>query len=79
MNSTLKVQQLKEQRFLFYPTSILGQSELGPYAQNVYTNRMYGRVDYTLSSKNTLFARVGYIRSSPEDLDSGLLLQSQLQ
>jgi hypothetical protein len=57
---------------LFYPTSILGKGPLGPYAQKVYTNRMYGRVDYDLSSKNTLFARVGYIRSSPEDLDSGL-------
>ena len=57
---------------LFYPTSILGQGPLGPYAQNIYTNRMYGRVDYSFSSKNTLFARVGYIRSSPEDLDSGL-------
>jgi len=57
---------------LFYPSSILGQSALGPYAQNVYTNRFYGRADYTLSQKNTLFARVGYIRSSPEVLDSGL-------
>jgi Carboxypeptidase regulatory-like domain len=57
---------------LFYPTSILGKGPLGPYPQHVYTNRMYGRVDYDLSSKNTLFARVGYIRSSPEDLDSGL-------
>ncbi len=57
---------------LFYPTSILGQSALGPYPQNVYTNRFYGRVDYNLSPKNTLFARVGYIRSSPEVLDSGL-------
>jgi hypothetical protein len=57
---------------LFYPSSTLGQSELGPYPQHIYTNRMYGRADYTLSSKNTLFARVGYIRSSPEDLDSGL-------
>jgi hypothetical protein len=57
---------------LFYPASILGQPALGPYAQNVYTNRFYGRVDYSLSKTNTLFARVGYIRSSPEVLDSGL-------
>jgi hypothetical protein len=57
---------------LFYPTSILGQTTLGPYAQHIYTNRMYGRVDYALSKNNTLFARVGYIRSSPESLDSGL-------
>ncbi|WP_263378057.1 TonB-dependent receptor [Granulicella paludicola] len=57
---------------LFYPSSIVGQSTLGPYAQNVYTNRFYGRVDYSLSKNNTLFARVGYIRSSPESLDSGL-------
>ncbi len=57
---------------LFYPTSILGQSALGPYPQNVYTNRFYGRADYNLSPKNTLFVRVGYIRSSPEVLDSGL-------
>ena len=57
---------------LFYPSSILGQSALGPYPQNVYTNRFYGRVDYVVSPKNTLFARVGYIRSSPEVLDSGL-------
>jgi len=57
---------------LFYPSSILGQSVLGPYAQNVYTNRFYGRVDYAISKNNTLFARVGYIRSSPEVIDSGL-------
>jgi hypothetical protein len=57
---------------LFYPTPIAGQSTLGPYPQNVYTNRFYGRVDYAFSQKNTLFARVGYIRSSPEVLDSGL-------
>jgi hypothetical protein len=57
---------------LFYPASIAGQSTLGPYPQNVYTNRFYGRVDYVFSQKNTLFARVGYIRSSPEVLDSGL-------
>jgi hypothetical protein len=57
---------------LFYPSSILGQSTLGPYPQNVYTNRFYGRVDYAFSPNNTLFARVGYIRSSPEVLDSGL-------
>ena len=57
---------------LFYPASILNQSPLGPYSQNVYTNRFYGRVDYALSQNNTLFARVGYIRSSPEVLDSGL-------
>ena len=57
---------------LFYPGSILGQSALGPYPQNVYTNRFYGRVDYAISQNNTLFARVGYIRSSPEVLDSGL-------
>jgi hypothetical protein len=57
---------------LFYPASIAGQSTLGPYPQNVYTNRFYGRMDYALSQNNTLFARVGYIRSSPEVLDSGL-------
>lgn len=57
---------------LFYPSSILGQTTLGPYPQNVYTNRFYGRVDYAISQNNTLFARVGYIRSSPEVLDSGL-------
>ncbi len=57
---------------LFYPTSILTQQPLGPYPQHIYTNRIYGRVDYAFSSKNTLFARVGYVRSSPEDLDSGL-------
>jgi len=57
---------------LFYPTSILGQSQLGPYPQHVYTNRFYGRFDYSLSKNNTLFARVGYVRSSPEVLDSGL-------
>jgi hypothetical protein len=57
---------------LFYPSSILGQTALGPYPQNVYTNRFYGRVDYQISPSNTLFARVGYIRSSPEVLDSGL-------
>lgn len=57
---------------LFYPASILGKGALGPYPQHIYTNRLYGRVDYALSKNNTLFARVGYIRSSPEDLDSGL-------
>ncbi len=57
---------------LFYPTTILGQSSLGPYSQKVYTNRFYGRVDYAFSQRNTMFARVGYIRSSPEVLDSGL-------
>lgn len=57
---------------LFYPTSILGNTIQGPFSQHQYTNRMYGRVDYTLSQNNTLFARVGYIRSSPEVLDSGL-------
>src|SRR6202789_2153551 len=72
INPALFSQAAQYWQSLFYPSSILGQSALGPYPQNVYTNRFYGRVDYALSKNNTLFARVGYIRSSPEVLDSGL-------
>jgi hypothetical protein len=53
------------------PTSFTANFR-GTYPQNIYTNRYYLRTDYALSQNNTLFARVGYIRSSPEVLDSGL-------
>jgi hypothetical protein len=72
INPSLISSAAKYWQSLFYPSSILGQTALGPYAQNVYTNRFYGRADYAISKTNTLFARVGYIRSSPEVLDSGL-------
>ncbi len=44
----------------------------GTYPQHVYTNRYYLRSDYAFSQSNSMYARVGYIRSSPEVLDSGL-------
>ena len=53
------------------PTSYISNFR-GTYPQHIYTNRYYARGDYSLSSHNSLFARVGYIRSSPEVLDSGL-------
>jgi hypothetical protein len=61
----------------FYPLPNYGPASnfidnfRGTYPQRVYTNRYYVRTDYNFSDKNTLFARVGYIRSSPEVLDSG--------
>ncbi|MFT4113819.1 carboxypeptidase regulatory-like domain-containing protein [Silvibacterium sp.] len=63
---------------LFYPDPNYGTADnyisnfRGTYPQNVYTNRYYLRSDYQVSQNNTMFARVGYIRSSPEVLDSGL-------
>lgn len=61
----------------FYPTPNYGASDnfvanfRGVYPQRVYTNRYYLRTDYNFSDRNTMYARVGYIRSSPEALDSG--------
>jgi hypothetical protein len=63
---------------LFYPPANYGLPDnyianfRGTYPQHVYTNRYYLRSDYNFSASNSLFARVGYIRSSPEVLDSGL-------
>ncbi|WP_433985204.1 hypothetical protein RBB78_22165 [Tunturiibacter empetritectus] len=63
---------------LFYPLPNYGVATnyisnfRGTYPQHIYTNRYYVRSDYSLSQHNTLFARVGYVRSSPEVLDSGL-------
>lgn len=62
----------------FYPSPNYGPADSftanfrGTYPQHVYTNRYYLRTDYAFSQKNSLYARVGYIRSSPEVLDSGL-------
>jgi Carboxypeptidase regulatory-like domain len=53
------------------PTSYIANFR-GTYPQHIYTNRYYLRGDYAFSPHNTIFARVGYIRSSPEVLDSGL-------
>jgi Carboxypeptidase regulatory-like domain len=53
------------------PTSYIANFR-GTYPQHIYTNRYYLRGDYAFSPHNTVFARVGYIRSSPEVLDSGL-------
>lgn len=44
----------------------------GTYPQKTYTNRYYLRGDYNISKSNTMYARMGHIRSSPEVLDSGL-------
>jgi len=63
---------------MFYPEPNFGApgnfiaNFRGTYPQHVYTNRYYLRSDYTFSQSNSMFARVGYIRSSPEVLDSGL-------
>jgi hypothetical protein len=63
---------------MFYPEPNFGAPDnfianfRGTYPQHVYTNRYYLRSDYTFSQSNSMFARVGYIRSSPEVLDSGL-------
>jgi hypothetical protein len=63
---------------LFYPLPNYGAATSyvsnyrGTYPQHIYTNRYYARSDYSLSQHNSIFARVGYIRSSPEVLDSGL-------
>ena len=63
---------------MFYPDPNFGTPDnyvanfRGTYPQKVYTNRYYLRSDYTFSQSNSMFARVGYIRSSPEVLDSGL-------
>ncbi len=63
---------------MFYPNPNYGTADnyisnfRGTYPQNIYTNRYYLRSDYAFSQTNTMFARVGYIRSSPEVLDSGL-------
>ena len=62
----------------FYPLPNFGPAAnyvsnfRGTYPQKTYTNRYYLRSDYNFSKANTMFARVGYIRSSPEVLDSGL-------
>ena len=71
-SAALKWQQM------FYPAPNYGAADnyvsnfRGTYPQKVYTNRYYLRSDYNVSQANTMFARVGYIRSSPEVLDSGL-------
>jgi hypothetical protein len=63
---------------MFYPEPNYGTADnyianfRGTYPQHVYTNRYYLRSDYAFSQSNSMFARVGYIRSSPEVLDSGL-------
>src|ERR1700677_876938 len=63
---------------MFYPDPNYGTADnyvanfRGTYPQHVYTNRYYLRSDYNFSSSNSMFARVGYVRSSPEVLDSGL-------
>ncbi len=63
---------------MFYPAPNFGTADnyvanfRGTYPQHVYTNRYYLRSDYNFSESNSMFARVGYIRSSPEVLDSGL-------
>ena len=63
---------------MFYPAPNYGLPNnyianfRGTYPQHVYTNRYYLRSDYIFSQSNSMFARVGYIRSSPEVLDSGL-------
>lgn len=62
----------------FYPSPNYGSADnfisnfRGTYPQHIYTNRYFLRSDYTFSAKNSMYARVGYIRSSPEVLDSGL-------
>jgi Carboxypeptidase regulatory-like domain len=63
---------------MFYPDPNYGTPDnyvanfRGTYPQHVYTNRYYLRSDYNFSPSNSMFARVGYVRSSPEVLDSGL-------
>lgn len=63
---------------MFYPQPNYGPADnyianfRGTYPQHIYTNRYYLRSDYTFSPKNSMYARVGYVRSSPEILDSGL-------
>lgn len=62
----------------FYPNPNYGAASnytanfRGTYPQHVYTSRYFFRTDYTFSPQNSLYARIGYIRSSPEVLDSGL-------
>lgn len=62
----------------FYPLPNYGPADnytanfRGTYPQHIYTNRYFFRTDYNFSSKNSMYARVGYVRSSPEVLDSGL-------
>lgn len=63
---------------MFYPDPNYGSSTnyvanfRGTYPQRIYTNRYYLRSDYNFTPSNTMFVRVGQIRSSPEVLDSGL-------
>jgi hypothetical protein len=63
---------------MFYPSPNYGSPDnyvanfRGTYPQHVYTNRYYLRSDYNFSPSNSMYARVGYVRSSPEVLDSGL-------
>ncbi|WP_158615561.1 TonB-dependent receptor [Acidipila sp. EB88] len=62
----------------FYPLPNFGLADnyvanfRGTYPQKTYTNRYYLRGDYNFSPSNTMYARMGYVRSSPEVLDSGL-------
>jgi hypothetical protein len=62
----------------FYPAPNYGPADnfianfRGTYPQHIYTNRYDIRSDYVFSPSNTAFVRVGYVRSSPEVLDSGL-------
>ena len=39
---------------------------IGIFAGHQYNNRLYLRGDYVFSPSNSLFARVGYVRASPE-------------
>lgn len=62
----------------FYPTPNFGlpTSTVGNYRENVPQQIRHDqfdvRVDYAVSSKNNLYARVSYKRSEPKVLDSGL-------
>jgi Carboxypeptidase regulatory-like domain len=81
-NNTIPTQDLNPAALtwqkLFYPAPNYGPADgfvanfRGTYPQHFYTNRMYLRSDYALSPSNSMYAMVGYIRSSPEALDSGL-------
>lgn len=81
-NNVIPTQQLNagalvwQQRFYPLPNYGLPSDYVsnfrGTYPQKTYTNRYYLRGDYNITKANTMFARMGYIRSSPEVLDSGL-------
>jgi Carboxypeptidase regulatory-like domain len=81
-NNTIPAQDLNSAALtwqnMFYPQPNFGPADnyitnfRGTYPQHFYTNRLYLRSDYAISPSNSFYALVGYIRSSPEALDSGL-------